>query len=228
MLADVQLQLESVSLEVKALRALVAETKEPEGPLCSSPVACSSETPLPPDNGEQNAPGSDLDMEATPLDSDDDDGMEDRNAGSWLTVASNRKKRGKAPVVMKLKGSPTSVRKASTKLCRKTCIFENDMSGVEVGKPLLKLSPNGLRDMVSTLPPGAIDQFMSFQPSIKTYTKFNRTPQVPVRLKGMVLWKFVGNASSFSNGIQAKRVSFNGPFAEISVPQSAKPGLFFW
>ena len=32
MLADVQLRLESVSLEVKALRALVAETKEPEGP----------------------------------------------------------------------------------------------------------------------------------------------------------------------------------------------------
>ena len=31
MLADVQLRLESVSLLVKALRALVAETKEPEG-----------------------------------------------------------------------------------------------------------------------------------------------------------------------------------------------------
>ena len=44
MLADVQLRLESVSLEVKALRALVAETKEPEGPY-SSPVACSSGTP---------------------------------------------------------------------------------------------------------------------------------------------------------------------------------------
>ena len=36
----------------------------------------------------------------------------------------------------------------------------------------------------------------------------------------------MGNASSFSNGIQAKRVSFNDPCAEISVPQSAKPGLF--
>ena len=32
MLGDVQLRLESVSLEVKAFRALVAETKEPEGP----------------------------------------------------------------------------------------------------------------------------------------------------------------------------------------------------
>ena len=36
----------------------------------------------------------------------------------------------------------------------------------------------------------------------------------------------MGNASSFSSGIQAKRVSFNDPCAEISVPQSAKPGLF--
>ena len=36
----------------------------------------------------------------------------------------------------------------------------------------------------------------------------------------------MGNASSFSIGIQAKRVSFNDPCAEISVPQSAKPGLF--
>ena len=30
----------------------------------------------------------------------------------------------------------------------------------------------------------------------------------------------------FLNGIQAKRVSFNDPCAEISGPQSAKPGLF--
>ena len=163
MLAEVQLQLESVSLEVKALRALVAETKEAEGHPVQAPLPAPRE---PPDNGEQNAPGSDLDMEATPLDSDDD-GMEDRDAGSWLTVASNRKKRGKAPVVMKLKGSSASVQKGSLRqsFVDKTCIFENDMSGLEVGKALLKLSPNGLRDMVSTLPPGAIDQFMSFQPS---------------------------------------------------------------
>ena len=42
------------------------------------------------------------------------------------------------------------------------------MSGVEVGKAILKLSPNAVRDMISILPPGAIDQFMSMQPSIKT------------------------------------------------------------
>ena len=46
-------------------------------------------------------------------------------------------------------------------------MYEN-LSGVEVGKALLKLSPNGLRDMVSSLPPGAIDQFLSFQPGINT------------------------------------------------------------
>ena len=167
MLTDVQLQLKSVSLEVKALRALVAETKEPEGPSVQAPLPAPREPP--PDNGEQNVPGSDLYMEATPLDSDDE-GMEDRDAGSWLTVASNRKKRGKAPVVMKLKSTSASGRKGSLRqsFVDKTCIFENDMSGVEVGKALLKLSPNGLRDMVSTLPPGAIDQFMSYQPGIKT------------------------------------------------------------
>ena len=153
--ADVQLRLESVSLEVTASRALVAETKEPEWPPIQAPLPPPRE--LPPDHGEQNVPGSDLDMEATPLDSDDD-GMEDRDAGSWLTVASTRKKRSKAPVVMKLKGTSASVRKGSLRqsFVDKRCIFENDMSGVEVGKALFKLSPNGIHEMISTLPPGAI------------------------------------------------------------------------
>ena len=52
-------------------------------------------------------PSLDLEMEATPLDSDDDE-MEERDAGSWQTVASTRKKRNKALVVMKLKGTPAS------------------------------------------------------------------------------------------------------------------------
>ena len=42
------------------------------------------------------------------------------------------------------------------------------MSGVEVGKALLRLSPDGINDMISTLPPGAVDQFMSLQPKFKT------------------------------------------------------------
>ena len=114
-------------------------------------------------------PSLDLEMEATPLDSDDD-GMEDRDAGSWLTVASTRKKRSKAPVVMKLKGTSASVRKGSLRqnFVDKTCILKNDMSGVEVGKALLKLSPDGIHDMISTLPPGVIDQFVSLQPKFKT------------------------------------------------------------
>ena len=165
MLTDVQLQLESVSLEVKALRALVAETREPEGPSLHAPLPAPRDPP--PGDDDPTAPGSDLDMEATPLDSDDDD-MVDRDAGSWLTVASNRKKRGKAPVVMKLKGSPASVRKGSLRqsFVDKTCIFEDEMSGVEVGKALLKLSQHGFRDMLSSLPPDAFQQFMNFQPDI--------------------------------------------------------------
>ena len=77
------------------------------------------------------SPSSDLEMEATPLDSDDDE-MEERDAGSWQTVASTRKKRNKAPVVMKLKETPASIRKGSLRqtFVDKTCIFENDMSGV--------------------------------------------------------------------------------------------------
>ena len=134
MLADVQLRLESVSLEVKALRALVPETKEPEEPPIQAPLPA----PREPDNGEQIVPSLDLEMEATPLDSDDDE-MEERDAGSWQTVASARKKRNKAPVVMKLKG----IRKGSLRqnIVDKTCIFENDMSGVEVGEALLEPSP---------------------------------------------------------------------------------------
>ena len=132
----------------------------------SSPVACSSGTP--PDIGEQIVPSLDLEMEATPLDSDDD-GMEARDAGSWLTVASTRKKRSKAPVVIKLKGTSASIRKGSLRqnFQDKTCIFENDMSDVEVCKDLLKLSADGIHDMISALPPGIIEGFMSRQPKIE-------------------------------------------------------------
>ena len=96
-------------------------------------------------------------MEATPLDSDDD-GMEERDAGPWRTVASTQKKRNKAPVVMKLKGTPASARKGSIRqsFVDKTCIVENDMSGREVGKALLNVSPDGINEMVSALLPGVI------------------------------------------------------------------------
>ena len=42
------------------------------------------------------------------------------------------------------------------------------MSGVEVGKALLKLSPDGVHDMISILPPGVIEHFMSLQSKYKT------------------------------------------------------------
>ena len=221
MLTDVQLQLKSV----KALRALVAETREPEGPSLHAPLPAPREPP--PGDDDPNTPGSDLDMEATPLDSDDDD-MVDRDAGSWLTVASNRKKRGKAPVVMKLKGSRASVRKGSLRqsFVDKTCIFEDEMSGVEVGKALLKLSQHGFRDLLSSLPPEAFQQFMNFQPDIPLLHEIKSSSSSSGSAEGNGPVEFVGNASSFSSGIQAKRVSFNDPCAEISVPQSAKPGLF--
>ena len=105
---------------------------------------------------------------ATPLDSDDDD-MEERDAEPWKTVGSS-KKRNKAPVVMKLKGTSASARGGSLRqnFLEKTCIIENDMSGREVGKALLKLSPNGINEMVSALLPGIIERFMSLQAKIET------------------------------------------------------------
>ena len=153
MLADVQLRLESVSLEVKALRALVAETKEPEGPQFKP--RCLLLGNLLQIMGKI-VPSLDLEMEATPLDSVDDD-MEERDAGPWRTVAStHKKKRNKAPAVIKLKGTPASAKRGSIRqsFVDKTCIIENDMSGREVGKALLKLS--------------LFARFMSLQSKIKT------------------------------------------------------------
>ena len=63
---------------------------------------------------------------------------------------------------MKLKGTPASLRKGSLRqnFVDKPCIFEDDVSGVEVGKALLRLSPDGIHDVISTLPPGVIEQFI--------------------------------------------------------------------
>ena len=63
---------------------------------------------------------------------------------------------------MKLKGTPYSIRKGSLRqhFVDKTCIFENDMSGVEVGKALLRLSPDGIN--------GVVDRFLHLQPKLKT------------------------------------------------------------
>ena len=58
---------------------------------------------------EQSAHSVDLDMSATPFDSDNDD-MEELGVEKWH-VASNQKKRNKVPVVMKLKGTPASSKK---------------------------------------------------------------------------------------------------------------------
>ena len=126
MLADVQKRLESVSLEVKALRALVAETKEPEGPSIQAPPPCSREPP--PEDVDETPPIIDLDMMATPLDSDDDDDMEERDVEPWRTVGSHQKRK-KVPVVVKLKGTPASARNGSLRqnFVDKSCTIENDV-----------------------------------------------------------------------------------------------------
>ena len=103
------------------------ETKEPEGPSIQAPPPCPREPP--PEDVDETPPTVDLDMMATPLDSDDDD-MEERDAEPWRTVGS-QKKRNKVPVVMKRKGTPASARKGSLRqnFLDKTCIIENDHVG---------------------------------------------------------------------------------------------------
>ena len=153
---------------------------------------------------------------ATPLDSDDDD-MEERDAEPWRTVGSS-KKRNKVPVVMKLEGTSASARRGSLRqnFLDKMCIIENDMSGREIGTALLKLSPDGINEMVSALPLGIIERFMSLQPKIETLQEIQTSSSSSILAREMGLSSSVGNASSFLDGIQAKRVSFNGPCAEIS------------
>ena len=123
---------------------------------------------------------------------------------------------------MKLKGTPASSKRGSLRssLFDKSCIIEGDMSGREVGEALAKLSAQGITEMESSMPREDIVRFMGLSlPKI-------RALRVRVLAKGMGLSSSVGNVSSFLFGIQAKRVSFDGSCAEVSGPQSAKPGLF--
>ena len=113
--------------DVKALRALVAETKEPEGPPIQAPPPCLREPP--PEDVDETPPIVDLDMMATPLDSDDDDDdMEERDAEPWETVGSSQKG-NKVPIVTKLKRTSASARRGSLRqsFLDKTCIVENDV-----------------------------------------------------------------------------------------------------
>ena len=211
MLQDMQLRLESVSLEVKALRALVAETREPEGPPIHAPLPCPRE-PAPGD-AEQTAPTIDLDMATRPLDSDDDD-MEESGVGPWRTVASNQKKRNK--VVMKLKGTaayPKEEACGAAVKCRAGKLEKLLLSSH--GKAYLKWCPACLKKLLRDFCLRSI-----------RYRNLKRALRVRVQAKGMGLSISVGNAYSFLFGIQAKRVSFDGSSAEVSGPQPAKPGLF--
>ena len=153
MLADVQLRLKSVSHEVKALRALVAETKEPEVPPIQAPLPAPRE-PLR-IMGNKIVPSLDLEMEATPLESEDDD-MEEREAGPWRTVPSAQKKRNKVPVAMKLKGTLAFAKRGSIGRVLLTKRILKKICRARMFAKLLKLSPDGIHEMVSALPPGAL------------------------------------------------------------------------
>ena len=105
MLEDVQSRLEAVRDEVKALRALVSETKEPVGRPILAPLPAPREPP--PDDGNNPGPALqcratviNLDVAATPLDIDTD--MEDEEVDEWQTVLLRTRKR---KVFMILKGT---------------------------------------------------------------------------------------------------------------------------
>ena len=87
------------------------------------------------------------------------------------------------------------------------------------GKALLKLSPDGINEMVSALPPGVIARFMSLQPKIETIQEIQTSSSSSSSGGGNGPVEFCGvTLPVFCTGIQAKKVSFNGPCAETSGP----------
>ena len=111
MLADVQLKLEAVRDNVKALRALCAETTEPTNPAVVPPLAAPRETA--PTEGDAQSPTQGnvpdvlhIDVLNTPLDIDTD--MEDDV--EWQTVQPRMRT---SKVLMKLKGTPSGKKRES-------------------------------------------------------------------------------------------------------------------
>ena len=167
------------------MRALVAETKEHEGAANTSPLACSSGSP-----SSGNEPAIhivDLDVAATPLDTDDD-GMEEQGAEEWYTVPSNLMKRNK--VVMKLKGRLLQPNGSS--FVDKTCIVEGDMSGKEVARALPKLSTGGLNDMLASMPQEVISKLIGFAPKIKTIQQMQTNTSSSSCTEGEVVVEYCG------------------------------------
>ena len=66
------------------------------------------------------------------------------------------------------------------------------MSGVEVGKALLRLSTDGINDMISTLPRGVVDRFMSLQPKFKTTHEIQSSSSSSSSGEGIGLVEFCG------------------------------------
>ena len=128
MLADVQLKLEAVRDNVKALRALVSETQEPSNPPVVPPLPAPGE-PL--TNDDTVSPTRDtvqdvlhIDILNTPLDTDTD--MED-DVEEWQTVQPMRRKRKE--VLLKLKGTPSQSKRESF----------SDMSGRDIARALAQI-----------------------------------------------------------------------------------------
>ena len=66
------------------------------------------------------------------------------------------------------------------------------MSGVDVGKALLRLSPDGINDLISSLPPGVVERFMNLQPKFKTIHEIQTSSSSSSSGEGNGLVEFCG------------------------------------
>ena len=141
MLESVRSQLAEVRDTVGALRALVSETKEPPISSIVPPLPLSREPPPPLEPGGV-LPTLGRAQDFLPIDSsytqiDFDTDMEEETGP--VQSKANKKR-----VLMKLKGSSSSVR-------RETVKYESS-SGKDLARALAKLSPGGMNEFVQSVP----------------------------------------------------------------------------
>ena len=147
MLESVRTQLAEVRDTVGALRALVSETREPP----NNPVVPPPREPPPMDNGGI-LPTFGSAQDFLPVDSVDT--KMDLDTDMEEETGPVQSKANKKRVLMKLKGSSSSVR-------RETMKYEAS-SGKDLARALAKLSPGGMSEFVQSVPLNVAGSLMLF------------------------------------------------------------------
>ena len=201
MLESVRSQLAEVRDTVGALRALVSETKEPPITSVVPPLPPPREPRPPPLEPGGVLPTLGSAQDFLPIDSsytqiDFDTDMEEETGP--IQSKTNKKR-----VLMKLKGSSSSVR-------RETVKYEAS-SGKDLARALAKLSPGGMNEFVQSVPVNVAGFLMR-----------SAAQSAPLRL-----WSTeYDTQDDVSNRGGPAAIEACGSPSECSGPQSAKPGLF--